>query len=63
MTKKLNPIERSRYINERYKDYLRSTFEFGKSNLQELFVEQLEQERLFKGPYVDMSFPFREGTT
>lgn len=47
MTKKLNPIERSRYINERYKDYLRSTFEFGKSNLQELFVEQLEQERLF----------------
>ena len=56
--KKLNPIERSKYINEKYKDYLRSSFEFGKSNLQKLFVQQLEKEKLFKGPYVDLSFPF-----
>lgn len=59
--KKLNPIERSRYINDRYKEYLRSSFEFGKTNLQKLFVEQLEKEKLFKGPYVDMSFPFQRG--
>ena len=31
MTKKLNPIERSRYINERYKDYLRSTLNLEKA--------------------------------
>lgn len=59
MTKKLNPIERSEYINKRYKEYLRSTFNFEKGNLQKLFIEQLEKERLFKGPYVDMSFPFQ----
>lgn len=59
--KKLNPIERSKYINEKYKDYLRSSFEFGKSNLQKLFVQQLEKEKLFKGPYVDLSFPFERG--
>ena len=59
--KKLNPIERSKYINEKYKDYLRSSFEFGKSNLQKLFDQQLEKEKLFKGPYVDLSFPFRRG--
>lgn len=59
--KKLNPIERSKYIDEKYKDYLRSSFEFGKSNLQKLFIQQLEKEKLFKGPYVDLSFPFKRG--
>ena len=59
--KKLNPIERSEYINQRYKEYLKSSFEFGKSNLQKLFLKQIEGEKLFKGPYVDMSFPFQRG--
>lgn len=61
--KKLNPIERSQYINDRYKEYLKSSFEFGKGDLQKLFIEQLDKERLFKGPYVDMSFPFQKGHT
>lgn len=59
--KKLNPIERSQYIDNKYKEYLKSSFEFGKSHLQKLFVEQLEKEKLFKGPYVDLSFPFQRG--
>lgn len=59
--KKLNPIERSKYIDKCYKEYLRSSFEFGKTELQKLFVQQLEKEKLFKGPYVDMSFPFQRG--
>lgn len=60
--RKLNPIERSQYIDKQYKEYLKSSFEFGKSDLQKLFVEQLEEEKLFKGPYVDMSFPFARGS-
>lgn len=59
--KKLNPIERSQYIEKRYKDYLKSSFTFGRSQLQKLFVEQLEKEKLFKGPYVDLSYPFQRG--
>lgn len=59
--KKLNPIERSIYIDKEYKEYLRSSFEFGKSDLQKLFEQQLNKEKLFKGPYVDMSFPFQRG--
>ncbi len=59
--KKMNPIERSKYIDEHYKEYLRSSFEFGKTKLQQLFMEQLNKEKLFKGPYVDMSFPFQRG--
>lgn len=59
--KKLNPVERSQYIDSKYKEYLKSSFEFGKSYLQKLFIEQLEKEKLFKGPYVDLSFPFQRG--
>ena len=56
--KKLNPIERSQYINNRFKEYLRSSFQFGKGKLQKLFENQLDQEELFKGPYVDLNLPF-----
>lgn len=59
--KKLNPIERSQYIDDKYKEFLKSSFEFGKSHLQKLFIEQLEKEKLFKGPYVDLNFPFQRG--
>ena len=58
---KLNPIEKSQYINDQYKEYLKSSFVFDKSTLQKLFVEQLEKEDLFKGPYVDMVYPFERG--
>ncbi len=59
--KKLNPIERSQYINNRFKEYLRSSFQFGKGKLQKLFENQLDQEELFKGPYVDLNLPFKRG--
>ncbi len=58
---KRNPIERSKYINNRYKEYLRSSFEFGTSNLQKLFEKRLIEEELFKGPYVDLNLPFQRG--
>ena len=61
--KKLNPIEKSLYINDQYKEYLKSSFEFGKGDLQNLFIEQLDKEQLFKGPFVDMSFPFERGAS
>ena len=53
---KRNPIERSQYINNQYKEYLRSSFEFKTPKLQKLFEQQLEVEDLFKGPYVDLKF-------
>lgn len=59
--RKLNPIERSQYINKRYNEYLRSSFQFGDDQLQKLFQEQLEKEVLFKGPYVDLNLPFKRG--
>lgn len=58
---KRNPIERSRYINRQYKEYLRSSFEFKTPKLQKLFEQQLDVESLFKGPYVDLNLPFQRG--
>lgn len=58
---KRNPIERSQYINNQYKEYLRSSFEFKTPKLQKLFKQQLEVEDLFKGPYVDLNLPFQRG--
>ena len=58
---KRNPIERSQYINNQYKEYLRSSFEFKTPKLQKLFEQQLEVEDLFKGPYVDLNLPFQRG--
>ena len=59
--RKLNGIEKSKYIDDRYKEYLSSSFKFGNSTLEKLFVDQLEKEKLFKGPYVDLSLPFERG--
>lgn len=58
---KLNSIEKSRYINDRYKEYLRSSFKFGNDRLQDLFEKQLENEGLFRGPYVSLNLPFKRG--
>lgn len=60
MSKK-NCIERSEYIKNEYKEYLRSSFNFGAGKIQDMFVEQLKKEELFKGPYVSMDLPFKRG--
>lgn len=59
--KKLNAVERSEYINDHYKEYLCSSFQLGSGNLQKLFIKELEEENLFKGPYVALDLPFQRG--
>lgn len=58
---KRNSIEKTIYINNRYKDYLRASFFFGSKELQSAFEAQLDQEELVKGPYVDVNLPFSRG--
>ena len=52
---KRNAIERSEYIKERYKEYLRSFFKLSSKEMQEKFKDQLNCEDLFKGPYVELN--------
>lgn len=58
---KMNSIQKSKYINSRYKEYLRSSFKFGNEQLQSLFEKQIDSEGLFRGPYVDLNLPFKRG--
>ena len=60
---KRNATEMSQYINDRYKEYLASSFRFGSSAMQQLFLNELENVKLFKGPYLDMRLPFKRGMT
>ena len=60
MSKK-NAIEKSEYIKRRYQDFLKSSFMMGNNKLQVLFEEQIDKEELFKGPYLDLSLPFKRG--
>lgn len=62
MSKK-NAVEKSQFINEKYREYLKSFFKIGNEKLQSLFENQLEKEQLFKGPYVDLNLPFQRGKT
>jgi hypothetical protein len=57
----MNSIEKSEHIKRRYKEYLKSSFKFGSDKLQSMFEKQLENEDLFKGPYVALDMPFVRG--
>lgn len=54
-------IEKSKYIDNKYKEYLLSSFEFESDELQELFIKELENENLLKGPFLDLNLPFKRG--
>lgn len=58
-----NPIQKSEFIEKKYKDFLKSSFHFGSNKLQNLYEIELDQEQLFKGPFVDMVLPFKRGKT
>lgn len=58
---KRNSIEKTKYIKKRYIEYLKSSFQFGNGNLQKLFENEIENEDLIKGPYVDLILPFQRG--
>lgn len=60
---KIDNLMRSMYISEKYKSYIRSSFNFGNRELQSIFDKTLKEEELFKGPYLDLILPFKQGKT
>lgn len=58
---KYNAIQKTRYIKDRYKNYLRTIFKFGDENLQHSYEKLLNEQVLFKGPYVSLDMPFVRG--
>lgn len=54
-------IEKSKYIKNKYKEYILSTFKFSDNRLQKLFIDQLDRENLFNGPFISLEKPFTRG--
>jgi ATP-dependent helicase YprA (DUF1998 family) len=60
----IQPISTSHHIRERYKRYIRTTFDIRDAEFAELFNQQLSaDEEFFKGPYLDAMPPYRSGAS
>ncbi len=60
----LDPARLTRELVDEYTSYLRSRFFFKDERLQRQFGELLENERrLYSGPYLELTPPFRPGST
>ncbi|NPV81718.1 MAG: DEAD/DEAH box helicase [Firmicutes bacterium] len=53
----------SKYISERYRQYLHTTFYFRDRALRDSFARALESEELVKGPFLEASPAFVRGST
>ena len=56
---KKTPIEQAHFIEKEYREYLKSTFDFGDADYSSKFSTELEHEDLYKGPYLSMTAPFK----
>jgi ATP-dependent helicase YprA (DUF1998 family) len=60
----IEPISTSHHISERYKRYIRTTFNIRDAEFARLFHEQLSaDEEFFKGPYLDAMPPYKPGAS
>lgn len=59
--KKLNPIEQSEYIEEEFREYVKSTFQIEDDVYEKEFKNELKKAELCKGPFVSVELPFEKG--
>ncbi len=55
---RLNPIEEANFIENEFREYLKDTFNFKDVDYQKQFMEQLDKQSLYKGPYLNANLPF-----
>ncbi len=55
----MNPIEQTKYIEEQFRKYIKSTFELKDPMYNKIFLEELNSSKLVKGPYIIPSLPFK----
>src|SRR5574344_1240779 len=55
---RLNPIQESNFIESEFREYLKDTFSFRDKEYQEQFIQELDRQSLYKGPYLNVSLPF-----
>ncbi|MCX7731751.1 MAG: DEAD/DEAH box helicase [candidate division WOR-3 bacterium] len=57
----MNPIELARKVEERYRNYLKTTFYFKDPQLRKSFEDALDSGHLCKGPYIEATPVFKRG--
>lgn len=60
---KLNPIDEAKFIEQEYRQYLKSTFRFDDEKYQKQFEDELDKTILYKGPYINLNLPFETGNS
>ena len=61
--KTLNPIIQANTIKEEFKEYLVSNFQIRDKEFYNLFLKELYNSDIFKGPYISIALPFKKGRT
>lgn len=59
--KKMNPIEQSEYIENKFREYIQSTFDIEDEIYEKEFKEELNKAEICKGPYISTALPFVKG--
>lgn len=55
---RLNPIQESEFIENEFREYIKDTFNFNDKEYQKQFIQELDRQFLYKGPYLNVSLPF-----
>src|SRR2546427_7450904 len=59
----MNPIELARAVEEKYRQYLTTTFYFKDPDLRLSFAQALASGRLSRGPFLEATPVFKRGKT
>ncbi len=59
--KKMNPIEQSSYIENKFREYIQSTFQIEDEIYEREFKEELKKAEICKGPFISTTLPFKRG--
>lgn len=54
----MNPIEQTRYIENKFRKYIKSTFQLNDTDYNSKFIRELDTSKLIKGPYIIPTLPF-----
>lgn len=58
---KKTAVEKTQYIDDHLKQYIKSTLQINDPKLEELFKDELNKVTVTKGPYISINHPFKSG--
>lgn len=58
---KLNPIEQSKYIESKFREYIKSTFQIEDEIYENEFKKELDKAEICRGPFISTLLPFSKG--